>query len=107
LLQHQIVLADGFSWHVLVKGVLPPTNSLSLPTRLNDIDFPFNLLSISQLTKSLQSEISGQLGKHLRSSFPISSHSRQSESFDVVHTENMESFPHFYFEWISLFCSFY
>jgi hypothetical protein len=70
-----------------VKGILHPTNSLSYSTHLYDIDFPFNLLSVSQLTKSLQSEICCQLGKHLRSSFTISSHSHQSKSFDVVHTE--------------------
>jgi hypothetical protein len=166
-IKHHIVLADGSSRLVLGKGVLHPTKSLSLPSILFVPDSPFNLLSVSQLTKALNCSItfdptlcafqdlktkkmigSGheknglyyldtnksvfstflalsatvsplqwhfrlghpslaklksaipalshvpsleceacQLGKHHVSSFSSSSHSRQPESFDVVHTD--------------------
>jgi hypothetical protein len=169
LIKHHIVLADGSSRPVLGKDVLHPTSSLSLPSSLFVPDSPFNLLSVSQLTKALQCSItfdptscvfqdlktkemigSGhekdelyyldpdnsashaysalalsatvsplqwhfrlghpslaklkfaiptlshvlsleceacQLGKHHRSSFSSSGPSRQSESFDLVHTD--------------------
>ena len=166
-IKHHIVLADGSSRSVLGKGILHPTKSLSLPSILFVPDSPFNLLSVSQLTKALNCPItfdptscafqdlktkkmigSGhekdglyyldtnkfvsstflalsatvsplqwhfrlghpslaklksaipalshvpslkceacQLGKHHVSSFSNSSHSRQPESFDVVHTD--------------------
>jgi hypothetical protein len=168
-IKHHIVLADGSFRPVLGKGVLHPTLSLSLPSSLFVLDSPFNLLSVSQLTKALQCSITFdptscvfrdlktkemiglghekdglyyldpdnsashafsasalsatvaplqwhfclghpslaklkfaiptlshvssleceacQLGKHHRSSFSSSGPSRQSESFDLVHTD--------------------
>jgi hypothetical protein len=56
-IKHHIVLTDGFSWPVLGKSVLHPTSSLSLPSSLFVLDSPFNLLSVSQLTKALQCSI--------------------------------------------------
>ena len=56
-IKHHIVLADGFSRLILGKGVLHPTSSLSLPSSLFVPDSPFNLLSVSQLTKALQCSI--------------------------------------------------
>jgi hypothetical protein len=56
-IKDHIVLADGSSRLVLGKGVLHPTSSLSLPSSLFVPDSPFNLLSVSQLTKALQCSI--------------------------------------------------
>ena len=56
-IKHHIVLVDGSSRPVLGKGILHPTSSLSLPSSLLVPDSPFNLLSISQLTKVLQCSI--------------------------------------------------
>ena len=52
-IKHHIVLAYGSSWPILGKGVFHPTKSLSLPSSLFVPDSPFNLLSVSQLTKAL------------------------------------------------------
>jgi hypothetical protein len=43
LVQHQIILVDGSSRLVVGKGVLHPTNSLSLPSSLYVPDFPYFL----------------------------------------------------------------
>jgi hypothetical protein len=53
----KLFLADGSSWPVLVKCVVNHTNFVSLPSSLYVLDFPFNLLYVSQLTKALQCEI--------------------------------------------------
>lgn len=54
--QHQIVLADNYSWPVLGKCSLQTSNSLSLPSRLYVLSFPFKLLFGSQLTKAFKWE---------------------------------------------------
>lgn len=52
-LKSYIVLADGSFRPVLVTGDIHPTLSLSLSFGLFVQQFSFNLLSVSQLTKSL------------------------------------------------------
>ena len=56
-IKHHIVLAHGSSWPIFGKGVLHPTSSLSLPSSIFVPNSPFNLFSVSQLTKALQCSI--------------------------------------------------
>lgn len=56
-IDHHIILADGTSRPVRGTGVLHPTSSMSLPSSLYVPNFPFNLLSVSQLTKSLNCSV--------------------------------------------------
>ena len=57
LIKHNIVLADGSTRLVLGKCVIHPIQSLSLFDSLYMPSFPFNLLFVSQLTKSFQYSI--------------------------------------------------
>lgn len=56
-LNSRIVLVDGSFKPVLGTGDINPTSSLSLSSGLFVPQFPFNLLSVSQLTKSLHCSI--------------------------------------------------
>lgn len=51
------MLDDGSSWPVHGKVALHPIDSLSLPSSFYVYNFPFNLLYVSQLTKSLRCNI--------------------------------------------------
>ena len=56
-IKHNIILTDGFPQPIFGKRVIHPTKSLSLASSHYVPDFPFNLLSTSQLTKSLHCSI--------------------------------------------------
>ena len=55
--QSSVVLADGRSCSILGRGSVSPTSSLTLSTVNYIPDFPFSLLSVSQLTKSLNCSV--------------------------------------------------
>ena len=56
-IKHNIVLIDGSTHPVLGKDVVQPTQSFVLFDSLYMLNFPFNLLSMSQLTKSLKCSV--------------------------------------------------
>ena len=57
LIKHIIILADEFTRPVLEKSVNHPTQSLFLFNSLYVPNFPSNMLSVRQLTKSFQRSI--------------------------------------------------
>ena len=56
-IKHNIILANGSTCLVLEKYVIHPIQSLSLFDSLYVPNFSFNLLSLSQLTKSIQCHV--------------------------------------------------